>query len=45
MNHLQNRNRFIDIENRLVVAKREEEGVGWWGSLGFVDTNNYTENG
>ena len=24
-------------EDRLVVAKGEEEGVGWTGSLGFVD--------
>ena len=25
--------------NRLVVAKEEGEGVGWAGSLGFVDAN------
>ena len=26
-------------KNRLVVAKGEEEGVGWIGSLGFIDGN------
>ena len=26
-----------DLENRLVVAKKEGEGVGWDGSLGLVD--------
>ena len=31
-----------DIENRLVVAKGEREGVGWTGSLGLVDANDYT---
>ena len=25
-----------DMKNRLVVAKGEEEGVGWTGSLGLV---------
>ena len=31
----------IDSQTRktLVVAKGEEEGVGWTGSLGLVDTN------
>ena len=31
------RNRLTNMENRLVVAKREREGVGWMGSLGLVD--------
>ena len=31
----------MDIENRLVVAKGEREGVGWTGSLGLVDANYY----
>ena len=26
--------KLLDLENRLVVAKGEEEGVGWTGSLG-----------
>ena len=30
-----------NMENRLVVAKGEGEGVGWTGSLGFVDINYY----
>ena len=29
----------MDLENRLVVAKGEGEGVGWTGSLGLVDAN------
>jgi len=41
---LQNRNRLIDIENRLVIAKGEEEGVGWMGSLGLEDANYDIEN-
>ena len=36
---LQNRNRLTDMENRLVVAKGEEEEVGWTGNLGLVDAN------
>ena len=28
-----------DMENRLVFAKGEGEGVGWTVSLGFVDAN------
>ena len=34
-------NTLTDIENRLSVAKGEEEGVRWIGSLGFVDANYY----
>ena len=29
----------MDLENRLVVAKGEEEGVGWTGSLGLTDVD------
>ena len=32
-------NKLMDLENRLVVAKREDEGVGWTGSLGLIDAN------
>ena len=32
MNLAQIKNRFTDIENRLVVAKGVCEGVGWTGS-------------
>ena len=35
------------MDSILVAAKgeREEEGVGWPGSLGLIDTNCYIENG
>ena len=36
---IQNRNKLRDIENTLVVTKGEGEGVGWTGSLGWVDAN------
>ena len=29
----------IDLENRLVVAEGEREGLGWTGSLRLVDAN------
>ena len=29
----------MDLENRLVVAKEEGEGVGRSGSLGLIDAN------
>ena len=31
--------KFMDTENRLVVVKREEEGVGWTGNVGLTDAN------
>ena len=37
----QNRNRPMDMENRLVVATGKGEGVGWTGSMGLVDANYY----
>ena len=30
-----------NVENRFVVAKGEEKGVGWTGSLGLVDAKYY----
>ena len=33
------KNKLIDLENRLVVANREREGVGWTGSLELADAN------
>ena len=30
---------LMNMEDRLVVAKAEGEGVGWAGSLGLVDAN------
>ena len=32
---LSTENKIMDMENRLVVAKGEGEGVGWIGNLGF----------
>jgi len=29
--------KLMDLENRLVVAKGDGEGVGWIGSLGLID--------
>ena len=37
--NLSTEKKIMDLENRLVVAKREREGVGWTGSLGLVDAN------
>ena len=31
--------KIMDLEKRLGVAKGEGEGVGWLGSLGFINTN------
>ena len=36
---------LTDIENRLVVAKGEGEGMRWTGSFGLVDANYYIWNG
>ena len=34
--------KLMSLENRLVVASGEGEGVGWMGSLGLMDANRYT---
>ena len=31
--------KIMDLQNRLVAAKGEGEGVGWFGSLGLGDAN------
>ena len=31
--------KLMDLENRLVVAKGEGEGVEWTGSLELIDAN------
>ena len=31
--------KIMDMENRLVVAKREGKGVGGTGNLGLIDAN------
>ena len=35
----------MDLENSLVVAQGEGEGVGWNGSLGLMDANYCLWNG
>ena len=37
--------KLMVLENRLVVAKGKQEGVGWLGSLGLIDTNDCFWNG
>ena len=37
--------KFMDMENRLVVVKREGKGVGWMGNLGLIDANYCLWNG
>ena len=37
--------KIIDMENRLVIAKREREGVGETGNLGLIDANYSLWNG
>ena len=34
--NLSTEQKLMDLENRLVVAKREGEGVGWAGNLGLI---------
>ena len=35
--NLSTENKIMDLENRLVVANREEEGVGWTSNLELID--------
>ena len=37
--NLSTEKKLMDMEIRLVVAKEEEEGVGWTGSLGLIEAN------
>ena len=37
--------KFMDLENRLVIAKGEREGVGGIGSLGLTDADYCLGNG
>ena len=39
--NLSTEKKFMDMENRPVVAKAEREGVGWTGNLGLIDVNYY----
>ena len=37
--NLSTEKKIMDMENRLVVAKGEREGVGWTGNLGLTDAD------
>ena len=37
--------KIIDLQNRLVVAKGEGEGVGWTGNLGLINADYCLWNG
>ena len=39
MNLSTEKKQIMNMENRLIVAKGEGEGVGWTGSLGLEDAN------
>ena len=43
--NLSTEKKIMDLENRLVVAKAEGEGVGWMGSLMSIDTDYCLWNG
>ena len=43
--NLSTEKKLMYLENRLVVAKGEGEGVGWTGNLGLTDANNCLWNG
>ena len=37
--NLSTEKKIIGVENRLLVAKGEGEGVGWIGNLGLIDAD------
>ena len=43
--NLSTERKTMDLENRLVVAKGEGEGVGWMGCLGLIDADSNLWNG
>ena len=43
--NLSTEKKFMDLENRLVVAKKEGEGVGQTGNLGLTDAHYCLRNG
>ena len=42
---MESEKKIMDMKNRPVVAKREEEGVGGTGNLGLIDANYSVFNG
>ena len=43
--NLSTEKKMMDLENRLVVAKGEREGVGWTGRLELIDADYCLWNG
>ena len=43
--NLSTEKKIMDLENRLVVAKGEGQGVGWMGCLGLIDADYCLWNG
>ena len=43
--NLSTEKKIMGLENRLVVARAEGEGVGWTGNLGLIDANYCLWNG
>jgi len=43
--NLSTEKKIMDLENRLVAAKGEREGVGWSGSLRLIDADYCLWNG
>ena len=43
--NLSKEKKIMDLDNRLVIAKGEGEGVEWIGSLGLMDENYCLWNG
>ena len=43
--NLSTEKKIMDLENRLVVAEVEGEGVGWMGCLGLTDADYCLWNG
>ena len=43
--NLSTEKKIMDLENRLMGAKGDGEGVGWTGNLGLIDANYCIWNG
>jgi len=43
--NLSTKKKLRDLENRLVVAEGEGEGVGWMGTLGLIEADSCLWNG
>ena len=43
--NLSTEKKIVDLENRLVVAEGDGEGVEWIGSLGLIDAGYCLQNG